>query len=752
MARYLTGGMLVICDRHPASESALRTALEYAPKTVALADPQVGAIPGVERTVHPGRAGLSIDEAFRCAAADRIPWVAMRRDFVEPEQALGQMLLSAGRRATQDLPGVAVLLAGARPRPIRRMLAVVDRADGDPSGLMTLVAVAAAQATGAELEVLVLGAPGETLTTPERASDILRVERDKDLFDQARRRADQGGRATWIVVDEPTDRTSLVLDQVAYGDYDLIVEDLGALRLGGRLGRDRRISRALAPGGRGAITRALLERTDVPLAIVLDGVRLGVVSPAAVKGGAGALLAVGLLAGAAPIASASTGDEAHVQTTVSQTVDTHDPLDQTAETPDAEGESTAQADASSAEAAAAEETADAAAAEETAESTGEDQSTEATGQAAASEAAEKTAAASEATGPSDTADEDAQAATYTTSEDSSQPAPSELAPEEVTPQEAPEVSPESIEVAEDVDSGDVAEAQESADQTRAELDEAQAEFDSMQDEAVDVTADAEQAADDAAAAQDQLVATEQAYQQTYTETEAVIDDATGLTGALPGGATDTDLAAAEQARADASAEVAAAEQAAVDASEAAQAATVEATEVNAELEAAAADVTTADAAHQEASAAAEATESAYEEAMADARISPVPGYEIGTEYGVPGANWSSGYHTGVDYAAESGTPVVAAASGTVVYAQNDGGAYGNRVVIEHAGGYYTTYSHLSQIDVEVGQEVTAGDTLGEVGSTGNSTGPHLHFEVTQGGDGWSSGSFVDPAAWLSGEA
>ncbi len=93
---------------------------------------------------------------------------------------------------------------------------------------------------------------------------------------------------------------------------------------------------------------------------------------------------------------------------------------------------------------------------------------------------------------------------------------------------------------------------------------------------------------------------------------------------------------------------------------------------------------------------------------------------------------------------------MAAGSGTVVEAGWDD-AYGNRIVIEHENGYYTTYNHLSDIDVEVGQEVTAGDAIGEVGNTGNSFGAHLHFEVTQGGDGWSGGDFVDPGAWLSGD-
>ena len=181
-----------------------------------------------------------------------------------------------------------------------------------------------------------------------------------------------------------------------------------------------------------------------------------------------------------------------------------------------------------------------------------------------------------------------------------------------------------------------------------------------------------------------------------------------------------------------------------------QAAAAEAASAEAALEAAAADVTQADAAYQQDAATAEATEVAYQEAMASARVTPVEGATIGTEYGVPGEHWSTGYHTGVDFAAPEGTTVMAAGSGTVVEAGWDD-AYGNRIVIEHENGYYTTYNHLSDIDVEVGQEVMAGDAIGEVGNTGNSFGAHLHFEVTQGGDGWSGGDFVDRRAWLSGD-
>ncbi len=100
-------------------------------------------------------------------------------------------------------------------------------------------------------------------------------------------------------------------------------------------------------------------------------------------------------------------------------------------------------------------------------------------------------------------------------------------------------------------------------------------------------------------------------------------------------------------------------------------------------------------------------------------------------------------HNGMDIAANSGTAVYAADGGKVVLAEWYGG-YGNCIMIEHGNGYKTLYGHLSYIGVKNGQYVNQGDTIGQVGSTGNSTGPHLHFEV------YSNGSRIDPEQFYSG--
>ncbi|UCM88429.1 M23 family metallopeptidase [Streptomyces marincola] len=115
-----------------------------------------------------------------------------------------------------------------------------------------------------------------------------------------------------------------------------------------------------------------------------------------------------------------------------------------------------------------------------------------------------------------------------------------------------------------------------------------------------------------------------------------------------------------------------------------------------------------------------------------------------TAYRVAGSSWSSGYHTGVDFAVSTGTPIKAVASGTVV-TSGSGGSYGNEIVIRHDDGHYSQYAHLSSLGVSVGQTVAAGEQIGLAGSTGNSTGPHLHFEVRTG-PGY--GSDVDPLAYL----
>lgn len=99
------------------------------------------------------------------------------------------------------------------------------------------------------------------------------------------------------------------------------------------------------------------------------------------------------------------------------------------------------------------------------------------------------------------------------------------------------------------------------------------------------------------------------------------------------------------------------------------------------------------------------------------------------------------FHAGIDFGAPTGTPIRAADSGTIIYAGWYGG-YGNTVIVDHGGGISTLYAHASALYVSEGQSVQRGQVIAAVGSTGFSTGPHLHFEVRR------SGEPVDPLAFL----
>ena len=104
---------------------------------------------------------------------------------------------------------------------------------------------------------------------------------------------------------------------------------------------------------------------------------------------------------------------------------------------------------------------------------------------------------------------------------------------------------------------------------------------------------------------------------------------------------------------------------------------------------------------------------------------------ISSQYGGrpnPFTGRGSESHGGLDFKGSTGEPVQATARGKVTHAGVQGG-YGNLVTVSHAYGHSTLYAHLSRVDVKVGQQIEAGDTVGLLGSTGRSTGPHLHYEV-----------------------
>ncbi|MFG1627179.1 M23 family metallopeptidase [Kribbella sp. NPDC049227] len=141
-----------------------------------------------------------------------------------------------------------------------------------------------------------------------------------------------------------------------------------------------------------------------------------------------------------------------------------------------------------------------------------------------------------------------------------------------------------------------------------------------------------------------------------------------------------------------------------------------------------------------AKAAADAAEKKARESATRCEIM-LTGYHITATFGQGGSRWARN-HTGLDFAAPVGTTVRSVMKGVVIFA-DWAGAYGRQVQVRHEDGTVTWYNHMSKFSVSVGETVYAGDQVGAVGMTGNTTGPHMHFEVHPDG-----GEAIDPAPWL----
>ncbi|WP_031484746.1 M23 family metallopeptidase [Streptomyces bicolor] len=125
-------------------------------------------------------------------------------------------------------------------------------------------------------------------------------------------------------------------------------------------------------------------------------------------------------------------------------------------------------------------------------------------------------------------------------------------------------------------------------------------------------------------------------------------------------------------------------------------------------------------------------------------VEPLESYELSAAFGSGGERWAN-LHTGQDFAVPIGTPVRAVGDGSVARV-SCGGPFGMEVVLRHADGYYTQYAHLAAVAVDQGERVDTGQWIGQSGTSGNSTGPHLHFEVRVTAE---MGSAVDPVSWLT---
>jgi murein DD-endopeptidase MepM/ murein hydrolase activator NlpD len=679
-----TPDMLVVLDDHPSSRAGMTIAQRYARGIVTLAawDVATDHVDGEVRTSI--TAEPSVAEAFRVASRQRAPWIAIRRDFADPQQLLGELLLAAAQHADEEIPGYAVLLADGDPGPFHRLLAIVDRGDGPISGLLAYIAVSVANRSGAELDVLVIG-PGPADDAPVDSSTMLALNREQELLDRARARAEADDlTVNWITLTTEADPWAVISDQLGQYDYDLVIDDLGDISLGRPSSVDRAISATVSAGQIGAIPLRLLSEVPVPLLLVIDEIRLGIAPASVLKLGTVAAIALGIVSTAA-LTSTS-------QPVAAQTITGTAPEELAKELAIALGQ--------------AEEDPEAVA-------RAEERSTQAaTSSRGGDVAAARTAAgvAAESDEQADTKDEDSK------EEKASKPKPPKGG----------------------ADPADVRKAEKAASKDREEYQKDK----KKKDKAKKTVAEAEEAygsaQEQAEAALAELNAATLSYAEAEQQAEEVQASASGLTGLMPGSPDDAQVQAAQEAELTAQLRLDLAMASGTVALDNLAVAEAELAEAEEKLGDRAAQAKETKAEYEQAKEKVEV----YKKSLAKTRQSPVSGgYNLTARYGNTGGYWSSGVHTGLDFAAPMGTDITAAASGTVTFAGWEG-SYGNKVVIDHGNGYTTTYSHLSDIDVSKGQKVQTGDHIGDMGSTGNSTGSHLHFEVLK------NDKFMDPETWL----
>lgn len=671
MAVELSTRAIALVDADQQSRTVLRYAHAFSGPVTVMATVDTKLANTETDVVRSLSAEPSMREVLALAGERKAPWVVMRSGITAPDSLLTELILGAGKADTNEIPGFGVLLVGPGGRAYQRILIIADRTHGPMSGLLMYMATMVGARTGAIMDVLVIGGPGEDVAADDEFA-ALAVNREEHFLAAAQELADQSGvTINWLAAVEVTDSVALVTEQLQREQYDLVIDDIGDLAVGGGIGRSASPEDALLPGNVAAVPHAVLSLTDSDVLLVIDAIRVGLVTSRMLRVGALAAAALAVVAGGGTIMRAT-------------------------------GSPAVEASASTAEAS---------------ETVLNELATTTADLEKAKERAKKSKGTSRSK--SDKAD---------SKSSSSKSKPSKP--------KAPKGG---------ASASDVNKAKKSEAKAEAEYSDAKAAKDKAAEKAAKADAALAAAQEELARAQTEITSAQETYDAAVQTAEQATEEGTGIAGVLPSAPTPEEIAAAEQAVVDAQAWLAAAtargEEALTDLgkSQKREASTDKAA-AKAQEEAAAAKA--------DLDAAQEKTE-AYQESLADSKQSPVRSgqYNITAQYGQPGSAWSKGYHTGLDFAAPEGTNVYAAASGTVVES-GWGGAYGNRVGIKHPDGTYTWYNHLSNIDVSVGDRVSTGEKIGDVGNTGNSFGAHLHFEVTTGGDGWSGGSFKDPAKWL----
>ncbi len=736
--------MLVVLDGHPDSMAPLSAAQKYASHTVVLrswsADtPQVPADIQSSASAEP-----TISEALKVAAERGIKWVGLRRSFIPPQEMLGELLSATAQHATAATPGFAVLLANGSGGPLQHILAIVNRGDGPASGLAVYAAVAVADVAGAVLDVLVIGTEDENPHTEDEL-DILVINRERELFDAAITRAeDRNVQVNWITAASVSHTWPVVADQLAQHDYDLVIDDLGNVSLA-KVRRRASIQEALAAGSVGALPLKLLTETSVPVLLVIDEIRMRWAPPRMLRAGAAAItLGVmgGPMAAAAAAPPSSTSTMADEDPAIDLMVELKLALDEAGQEVGVnEGGPAAEQRADDAESTSRGAGDSGARAEAATDAPALVPAVElpATQYGAADYVGARSAAASSTSVP--VAEEQPVAVEAASVGDAAQEKDSST--KKAGSKEKKSDSGKKGSKAKEPKGGatpaQVAKAKRAAAQDRADLLKAKKQKERSAETVATLEQEVTEAAEAAAAALSDLEVATQDHAEATRIAQETTAAATGVAAVLPGAPTELEVATAALTEQEAAQRLAAAVAVGEESLEG-LATTSQQLEAHQEkLDDRKVEV-------QESRKGLEKTQDkaeVFQASLARTRQSPVSkgSYDLTARYGTGGGYWSSGIHTGLDFAAPSGTPVMAAASGTVVSTGYEG-AYGNRVVIRHGNGVMTTYNHLSSVSVSPGTKVSTGDQIGRVGTTGNTTGSHLHFEVTQ------NDRFVNPEAWL----
>jgi murein DD-endopeptidase MepM/ murein hydrolase activator NlpD len=693
-------------------DAAVRRCLAGGLPVVAFAERGVALPAQVDERVEVPVNHARVGPAIRDAVSRNTAWVAVPRTMGTSDYLVSAALRSVGTHVDRDHPGIALLVVSPDREPevpYRRALTVVDLTGRATSGMTGLAAVEICAHLGTGLDVLVLGAPdGPPPGSNEEWRPLLPVDRRSELLRQAVQLVDEYGvDVTWQTAPS-SDPLTAVAEAVETGRYDLVIGSVGGHRLRKRFGKRHDIRRLVDDPAEGGVVRHLLQDTTCDVLVVLDAITLGMIPATAVRSSAAAALALGVIGMGTPVAQSALGEPGGASSVVVRAAS--DAVVETSSTrpasPEgdkaASGETDAQTNAEPASAKTADKKAQRNKASEKAE------------KGKAGEKAEKGKA----------------------SEKKPNDEPVDLS--KVTAEQVAKAERKSFDAQTkaSIAEQEAARAKQQVKTAKAEAKQAAERFEEARtkaEPAAEVLAETRLQMGEAMKAS--LLA-EQEYEQAQERLNVVTDLVTG------GRATkEAEEAAAAADAAEGKAQWTQSAEAAAHQEYLEFAAEVEAAE--AEFVAASDDIARA---HRQLAEKAEKAESAakrsarlarearaLDEVLAEQGLHAPATGSVTSPFG-PRVHPVTGVykqHTGTDFQGTDGN-YYAAAAGEVTYAGYDG-AYGYMVKIDHGsvGGQHmeTWYAHQPGLSVAVGQHVDRGQVIGQIGSTGYSTGPHAHVEL-----------------------